>query len=318
MEKINKKVLLIGEPLGLFIAKELGKLENVENFVKKIAGAELNVAIGLSRLGYEVEYVTKLGNDPFGKSIEEFLKKENIGTKYIVKTNDKCTGFMLKSKVENRDPDIYYYRKNSAATTLNLEDVKKINLDEFDLIHITGIPLGISKSFRESIIYLLNEAKKLNKYITFDPNLRLQMWEDKEEMKEIINDICKKVDLILPGISECELLISKSDIEDIKNEYLKLGVKSVVLKDGPRGSYFFKDGISTFVKGFKVEKVIDTVGAGDGFAVGIISSILENLSVEEMLERGNAIGSIQVQHVSDNEGLPKREELIEYIKERKE
>jgi 2-dehydro-3-deoxygluconokinase len=68
------------------------------------------------------------------------------------------------------------------------------------------------------------------------------------------------------------------------------------------------------VPGFKVDKVVDTVGAGDGFAVGIISGLLEKLPLKEAVVRGNAIGSLQVMVPGDNEGLPDRARLEEYIK----
>ena len=71
-----------------------------------------------------------------------------------------------------------------------------------------------------------------------------------------------------------------------------------------------RDGNESFrVPGYRVEKVIDTVGAGDGFAAGVISGRLEGLSMPEMVRRGNAIGALQVMNIGDNEGLPDRTRL---------
>ncbi|WP_156286607.1 sugar kinase [Oceanivirga salmonicida] len=308
-----KKILLLGEAMCLLICKEYGLLEDAEKFERGISGAELNVAIGLKRLGYDIEYVTKLGNDPFGKNILKFLKKEKVGIKYIKFDEENKTGMQLKSKTKKGDPDIYYFRKNSAASTINTEYIKDINLEDFDLIHITGIPLAISESFRQAIYTLIDRAKKANKFITFDPNLRPQMWNSKEEMVKVVNEISKKVDLVLPGIEECKILVGSNDIKEIGNRYKEMGINRFIIKEGEKGSHSFDNGIHVFKKGFKVSKVIDTVGAGDGFAVGIISSILESLNTDDMLERANAIGAIQVSNVSDNAGLPTRVELEEYI-----
>lgn len=63
---------------------------------------------------------------------------------------------------------------------------------------------------------------------------------------------------------------------------------------------------------FEVD-VVDTVGAGDGFASGVITSLLEGLDDEHLLERANAVGAIQVTSVSDSEGLPTAGELAEFI-----
>lgn len=94
-----------------------------------------------------------------------------------------------------------------------------------------------------------------------------------------------------------------------------MGVKQIVIKDGSKGSYYINKEQKIFEPSFIVKKVVDTVGAGDGFAVGIISSILDGLNPYEMLERANAIGAIQVMHISDNAGLPTREQLNKYIRE---
>ena len=77
----------------------------------------------------------------------------------------------------------------------------------------------------------------------------------------------------------------------------------MIVKAGAEGAYVEMEDQKRSYPGFKVDKVIDTVGAGDGFAVGVISSYLEGLSTEQMIERANAIGSIQVSVESDNEGL---------------
>ncbi|QXW65376.1 sugar kinase [Streptobacillus moniliformis] len=312
-----KKVLLVGEAMMLLMAEEGKDLSSVEKYLTGISGAELNVCVGLTRLGFYCEYLTKLGNDPFGEKIQKFLKKENIGMKYVEIDSENKTGLQLKSKVENGDPLTFYFRKGSAASKISKLDIEKIDIDEFDLIHITGIPLALSADLREAIIHLIEKAKSKGKYITFDPNLRPTIWENEETMIRVINDVSKRVDLILPGINEAEILLKKDNIDEIVEEYRDMGINNIVLKEGERGSHYYTKDKHYFMPSFKVNEVIDTVGAGDGFAVGIISSILDDISPEAMLERANAIGAIQVGYRSDNEGLPNREKLDEFIKNKK-
>lgn len=308
-----KNILLIGEPLYLLIANEIGELEDINTFYKMTAGAEVNVAVGLTRLGFDTQYATNLGNDPFGKSIYNFLKKENIGTEYINILNNEKTGLQLKAKTNVGDPKIYYYRSNSAATKFNIHDIEKIRFENIDLIHITGIPLAISKSFREAIFYTILKAKENNITITFDPNIRISMWDDLNDLKHTILEIAKYSDYFIPGINECEILVDSKDIDNIQKKLLSLGIKKIILKDGSNGSYYMDKDRKIFEPSFIVKKVVDTVGAGDGFAVGIISSILENLDINSMLIRANAIGARQVTNKSDNEFLPNRCELNEFI-----
>lgn len=309
------RVILFGEPMAMFTAKEEGPLEEVENFGRSLAGAEVNVCTGLTRLGHKVEYVTKLGEEPLGKYVKNFLDKEGIGTKFISFDSIYKTATMLKSKVSTGDPATSYYRKGSAFSHMTAEDIDKIDLEDVELIHITGIPPALSLSCREATYRLKERAKEKGIYITFDPNLRPALWENKETMVKVINELAKDCDLILPGIEEGLILTGNNEPDQIADFYQNLGVKDIIIKEGSKGAYV-RNGSKTYRKsGFKIEKVIDTVGAGDGFAVGIISGKLEGLDLEDSVKRANAIGAIQVTFVSDNEGLPNREELETFIKE---
>ncbi|WP_066891710.1 sugar kinase [Clostridium nigeriense] len=309
------KVILFGEPMAMFTAEEEGPLDEVEVFRRSLAGAEVNVCTGLTRLGHKVTYVTKLGEDPLGMYVKKFLDREGIGTEFITFDPIYKTGTMLKSKVSSGDPITAYYRKGSAFSHMKKEDIDKINFDGVSLIHVTGIPPALSLSCREATYRLIERAKENNCYITFDPNLRPALWESEEVMIKVINELASKCDLILPGVSEGLVLTGSSEPEKIADFYQKLGVKDVIIKEGSKGAYVRSGSQSLRQEGFKVDKVVDTVGAGDGFAVGIISSKLEGLGLKESVIRANAIGAIQVTFVSDNEGLPTREELEEFIKE---
>ncbi|MBM6615173.1 sugar kinase [Desemzia sp. RIT804] len=309
-----KDVLLVGEPMGMFIAEECTDLMNVNKFSKGIAGAEVNVGIGLARLGYSVSYATKIGKDPFGTYIAKYLEDENIGTEFVKFDSFYNTGLQMKSKVEKGDPEVAYYRRGSAFSTLSIKDVENIDFNDFRLLHVTGIPPALSLSAREAIFYLMKKAKENNCTITFDPNLRLSLWEDKATMVKVLNELASYADIVLPGIKEGKTLTGQESVADISEFYHKLGVDTVIIKNGSQGAYISKkDTVIDNISGYKVEKVIDTVGAGDGFAVGVISGCLDEVSLEEATKRANAIGSIQVQNIGDNEGLPTKKELKEYM-----
>lgn len=309
-------VLLAGEAMGLFIAEDYGDFEDIEHFSKGIAGAEINVAIGLSRLGFDVSYVSKLGQEPFGYYIKNHLEKENIDTSHVLMDPVYRTGLQMKNKVKDDDPKVAYYRKGSAFSTLSKEDVESIDFSKIKLFHMTGIPLALTPKTREMVFYLAEKAKEHNCLITFDPNLRPSLWEDEETMIEVLNKAAGYANIVMPGIEEGVLLTGKDTAEEMADFYLAKGVDAVIIKDGSKGAYLKeKDKEMQLVEGFKVERVIDTVGAGDGFAAGVISGTLDGLSIEEAVRRGNAIGSLQVQHKSDNEALPTRNELDVYMSE---
>lgn len=312
---MGKRILTVGEPIGLFIAQEEDRLDSIQNFSTSVAGAEFNVAIGLTRLEHKVGYLTKLGCDPFGKQILRVMNENGIDTSLTLTTEDSLTGFMLKSKTSQGDPDIYYYRKNSAAATMNVNDLGHIDMSQWDALHMTGIFPSISQSACEVSFHLMHAAREAGIPIFFDPNLRPQLWSSCEMMVVIINHLASLADYVLPGVKEGKILCGSDAPEAIGQFYLKAGAKTVVVKTGADGARTFLTDRAFHTRAYHPSRIVDTVGAGDGFAAGVISGILEGLSVEEAVLRGSAIGAIQIMNAGDNEGLPTRTELSCFQKE---
>lgn len=311
---MGKNVLLVGEPMGLFIAEEVGLLESVGAFSLATCGAELNVAIGLKRLEHDVTYMTKLGDDLFGRKIAQNMVDNGISTEEIKYSSTNTTGFMFKSKVTEGDPSIAYFRKGSAASTLSSEDVEDLDYHKFDIVHLTGITPALTDSTRAASNRLNELARHNGCFFSFDPNLRPQLWPSKEVMADYINHMAFRSDLFLPGIKEADIIMGSTKPEEIAEFYLRQGTGTVVVKLGAEGAFYAdKNGKAGYVPGFKVDHVVDTVGAGDGFAAGVLSALRENLPIDEAVRRGCAIGAIQVMSKGDNDGLPTRQELADFM-----
>lgn len=311
------EVITIGEPMVMFLADSKKALSKEKHFTKYIAGAELNVAMGIRRLNHTVSYVTQVGDDPFGVYVKNFLETEKIDTSYIKTTNEAPTGFQMKNQCDDGDSQVVYFRKGSAASRMNKKLLNNFDFKDAKVLHLTGIFPALSKDTREMVFQLIEKAREHGLMITFDPNPRPVLWESEEEMIRVTNEIACKCDVVMPGLSEGKLFTGRELKEEIADYYLTRGAKTVILKTGPTGSYMkerMKDGTlkECQVPSFQVP-VVDTVGAGDGFAAGIISAVLEGMGKEKVLERGNALGAIQVMHLSDNEGLPDPEQLAGFF-----
>ncbi|MEH6953766.1 sugar kinase [Neobacillus drentensis] len=309
------RIITVGEPMALFVAEQEGSLENVDRFDRFVAGAEVNFSIGMSRLGHQVTYITKLGLDPFGKNIEKFLQQNAIDTSYVTYDANNLTGMQWKEKVVSGDPEVFSARKNSAASHMDSETIANFNWEGFDHIHLTGIPPALSAGCREMVYELLKEARVRGVQISYDPNLRPGLWTDKQEMAQVINDLACRADIVLPGIEEGKLLTGKQDVQEIAAYYHAAGVKTVVIKLGAKGAFTSSEGEQFYTEGFHVDKVVDTVGAGDGFAVGVVSGILEGLAIKEAVKRGAAIGALAVMSPGDNDGLPDSDRLNAFIED---
>jgi 2-dehydro-3-deoxygluconokinase len=311
MKKSINKFVTIGEPMAMFTANETGDLALTETFTKRLAGAELNVAIGMARLGFHSTYITKLGLDSFGRYIERAVRAEGIDTTLFTYSSENATGFQLKSReLKGNDPTVEYFRKNSAASTLHADEYPESIFSDDIHLHLTGVAAAVSPSLRALCHKALDVAKANGNSVSFDTNLRPALWCSTQQMIEEINALAFKSDIVLPGIAEGKILTGSDVPEEIADFYLHQGVQMVVVKLGGDGAYYkLANGEFGVKPGQKVESVVDTVGAGDSFAVGVVSAWLENIQASEAVARGNLFGALAVKVLGDSEGLPTRSKL---------
>lgn len=306
-------VITIGEAMAMFVATQPGDLADVDRFIKRVAGAELNVATGLARLGLNVGWVSRVGNDSFGRFVLNSLQKEGIDAQCVTLDEHHATGFQLKSKTENgTDPIVEYFRKGSAASCLSPEDYDDTYFSSARHLHLSGVAAALSTSSYALLAHTARTMKAQGKTLSFDPNLRPVLWHSEAEMVEKLNHLAFQADWVLPGLKEGVVLTGQQTPEGIADFYLHHGVKAVVVKTGADGAWYkTAGGEQGCVAPIKVDNVVDTVGAGDGFAVGVISALLEGRTLHQAVTRGNKIGALAIQVQGDSEGLPTREQLGE-------
>lgn len=308
-------VVTFGEAMTMFVAEEVGDLHDVALFSKRLAGAEANAAIGFARLGLRSGWASKVGTDAFGTFIQHKLDREGVNLGHVYTDSEHPTGFQFKSKVTSGDPQVQYFRRGSAASHMSISDLDSTYFSSARHLHMTGIPLALSESNIEFAQQVIQHMRAHHRSISFDPNLRPALWGSQTTMIDTINRFAVQADIVLPGIEEGELLTGSAVPEDIAAFYLAQGVKIVVVKLGPSGAYYRTQDQEGIVPGFIVDQVIDTVGAGDGFAVGTVSGWLAGLTLTEAVTRGCAIGSLAVQSIGDHEGYPSEQQLQQYIQQ---
>lgn len=304
-------VVTFGEAMAMFVATEPGDLDQVGQYVRRAAGAELNVAIGLARLGMTSGWVSRVGNDSFGRFILATLAKEGVDCRAVTLDPDFPTGFQLKSKsTTGTDPIVEYYRKGSAASRLSTVDFDPAYFGRARHLHLSGVAAALSTQSYALAAHAAQWMKSHGKTVSFDPNLRPVLWRSHQEMVSQLNKLAFSADWVLPGINEGLILTGFAQPEAIADFYLAGGARAVVIKTGADGAFYkTAAGQSGVVPAIKVAKVIDTVGAGDGFAVGVVSALLEGLPLPEAIVRGNHIGALAIQAIGDSEGLPDRQGL---------
>ena len=306
-------VALFGEAMLLLVADRPGPLEDAQSFYKRTAGAETNVAIGLSRLGLKVGWASRLGTDSMGRALLAAMRAEGIDCSHVITDATQRTGFQFKGRVtDGSDPPIEYHRKGSAASHMGPADVDEAWLRSARHLHATGVFAAISDTSLQAALKSMDVMRAAGRTISFDTNLRPTLWSSTETMRHWVNELAARADWVLPGIEEGLLLTGHSKPEDVAKFYRERGAKLVVVKLGAEGAYYDSDVAGTGrIDGFPVKEVVDTVGAGDGFAAGVVSALLEGRSVPDAVRRGAWIGSRAVQVLGDTEGLPTRAQLDE-------
>jgi 2-dehydro-3-deoxygluconokinase len=145
--------------------------------------------------------------------------------------------------------------------------------------------------------------------VSFDPNLRLNLWPDREEMRAVINTVASRATVIMPGIAEARLLTGHDDPEAIAKTYLEAGALEVVVKLGADGARAWTaDDETARSRSFAVAP-IDTVGAGDGFAAGYLAALLTGRNLQQRVDQGAAVGALATTRRGDLAAMPERKEV---------
>ncbi len=291
-----KKVICIGEALIDF------KYEN-NSFKMNAGGAPANVACAVSKLGGNATIITKLSNDIFSNFLIDSFKKYNIDTTNIViDEKEKCGLAFIK------DNKYSFYFNDSSSVKLNKKDIKIKLFDKESITHFCSLCLGNYPSFYATK-YALENTKGL---VSFDVNLRENIWDDKELMIERVNEFIKYADILKLSIDELfRITKTNNEIEGIKKLIASSSkCQIIIITKGSKGVDCYDRNINNIhIDGLKVKEV-DSTGAGDTFIGSFLYFIqrfdkkLELNDLKDALEFANKASAYKVSHKGTMEGMP--------------
>ncbi|WP_017549879.1 sugar kinase [Salinicoccus carnicancri] len=295
------EVIGIGESMVALVNEPKGYIRHADSFKPYVAGAEMNTLIGLSRLGHGTSWVSALGEDELGELILHKVRAENVDASHVTH-KDKRTGVFFKQILPDGSVDVTYYREDSAASNMDIRDIDMDAIRRAKVLYLTGITLSLSSSAKEMLFEAVRIAGD-DVTVVFDPNIRLKMWSAKEA-RETILEFLPHVDCLIAGRDEVDILMGAMRPEEALKSFRELGCSKVVLKLGKEGAVYDFDGIGGSVKNPKQFEEIDPVGAGDAFAAGIISGLLNGEDPEASVEKACFLGGYITQFVGDYQGFP--------------
>lgn len=268
-----KKLFAIGEALIDFIPNQNGVgISKVEAFSPKVGGAPANVCGAYTKLGGESAMITQLGADPFGDKIEDELKENGIDTTYVRRTTEANTSLAFVALKADGNREFSFYRKPGADMRYPADALQKAWFADAFALHFCSVSLGdfpMKEAHRQAVRY----AREQGLLISFDPNLRFNLWESEAALKAAVLEFLPLADILKVSDEEVEFLTGKSNIEDALPQLLTGEVKLIVYTEGARGARAFTKNASAQSPCEKVTAV-DTTGAGDAF----IGSFLYKLS----------------------------------------
>ena len=298
MKNSNKNIdiLCVGEVLVDFIGHQNNVLINeTRDYHRYLGGSPANVAMNCKRLGLSSTLVSTVGNDGFGEYIFKRLNEVKVNTKHLKKSENNSTSVIFVSR-SNGTPDFIPYR--NADYHISEDQITTEMLSQTKIFHTTCFALSKNPA-QTTILKKAEEAHKKGCKLSIDINYAKELWDTKEEALQVIKNYCQFNPLI--KISEDDMLrLFEKQLphKEIFEFFHNLGVETVCLTLGSEGVKLSQKGKDIIqLPAIKIEKVMDTTGAGDAFWSGFLFAYIKEKSIEECLQIALKLAALKLQNV---------------------
>jgi 2-dehydro-3-deoxygluconokinase len=310
------EVVTLGECLIALVADELGPLADATTFHRFVAGAEANLAVGISRLGHSAAYLGRVGDDGFGTAIVRHLRGEGVDVTHLTVDDGAATGLMFRERRALGPASVIYTRRHSAGSRLTVGDVETAAaagiFEGARWLHMTGITPALSTDARDATERAAVLARANRMTVSLDLNLRRRLWPD-AEAAPVLQALAGQADVILGSPDEFAAICGEphdTPPMELARAALSLGPTLAIVKLGAvGGSLAATRDESEQRPALPLPVVIDPVGAGDAFCAGFIAARLEGAELPAALDAANACGAAAAAALGDQTGLLDRAEL---------
>ena len=290
-----------GEVLSVFISSDTDSVMSATKFERVTAGAEVNVAVTLSRLGLKSQYFSRFGNDQLGSVMLADIEAEGVDVSLAKRVNS-FTGAMVRNPGRTAPVEISYLRKGSAASTIEPEDILDSYISSARWLHTTGITCAISQSGAATVKHALKKAAALGVKTSFDLNLRRKLWSE-ADAKKVLQPLAENIEFLIGGEDEYQVVFGSSDAKKVLLEANNRGCKIAVMTKGDQLMRYAIGGQYGEITPPKVVAV-DPVGSGDAFTGGSIAGLLSGMSEIDALKQGSMCGALVASMFGDWTGIP--------------
>ena len=272
------KIVTLGELLIDLTQKGTDK-NGCGEFTAYPGGAPANVAVAAARLGADTGFIGKVGNDAFGRSLADTLKKEGVDISGLY-VSEHPTTMAIVSVDERGERSFSFYRDPGADTQLTTgEAIAAVKMNRPAVLHVGSLSMTTSPS-REACVEAVRYAKENGALISYDPNYREALWDSKEKAEEMMRRLLPYTDILKVSDEEMEMLAWVSDPEKGSRILADNGISMVLVTLGADGVFVRMGENIARVPGFRTE-VADTNGAGDTFLGAMLAQIISETTHSE-------------------------------------
>lgn len=293
------------------VCRDMFEIESfpLEQISMTIGGDAINEATIMTRLGHKIGLVSMVGKDAVGNFIVEHCEKNGIDYSGVKQKQGIDTSINV-GLVTADGERTFVTNRNGSIWKLTIDDVDLSKLSEARLLSLASIfnnPLLDCKA----LVRIFREAKRQGMIICADM-IKARLGETLDDIREAL----AYVDYFFPNYDEACTLTGETELEKIGDKFIQCGIDHVVIKTGKKGCYIkSRDGSVLEVPAMKGIQAIDTIGAGDNFASGFITAVLEGKSLKECGEFANVTASISVQSIGATTGVKNRAQVDERLEE---
>ena len=315
------ELTVLGELLIDFT--QAGESENgMRLFEQNPGGAVANVATAAARLGHKTAFIGKVGNDMHGRFLARVLEEVGIDCRGLVFSDEAFTTLAFVALDEKGERSFSFARKPGADTCLRPEELNRELLQSSRILHVGSLSLTAEPA-RSATLTAIRQAKTAGSIISYDPNYRASLWENKDQAREQMRSLLSMVDIMKLSDNETALLTDCSCPRQAALALNGRGIPCVAVTLGAAGALVCIGGETATVPGFPVPAVRDTTGAGDAFWGGFLARFLETgLKPEELhlsdavefARWGNAAAACCIQKRGAIPAMPDREELARWLR----
>jgi 2-dehydro-3-deoxygluconokinase len=301
-------ILSLGEPLW-----EMNAIPTEPNkYTLGLGGDTLNFCVAAARQGATVQYITRVGSDPFGEQIRTLCLCERIDISRIEFDEHTNTGGYFIHH-DNGKHSFSYARSGSAATKLAPGDIDPSAVAQAQFVHSSGITQAISQSARAAVQTLFREARTVGVSTVFDPNVRTRLWT-LSEAREATAEILPLTDYFFPSYDDAVALSGSEDHETIFRWAHSAGASVVVLKLGSEGVKISQgSGADPIAMASFPVDAVDATGAGDCFAGALVARLVYGEALVDAVRYANAAAALTTTKYGAIAAIPDRDAVKQYL-----